>query len=290
MTEPTRDELKCRLAGAQVAEEHAVRCLIVAELDECMVGIRADCDQAEAALEEAVEALVDPLAQLAVIEEKITAAERKSSDLRQRIDQLADDDDDDDAPDRLAAARMHLAEWEARVTRLRSKRDFAESGFQPLFEARTRTETWVKALNGAKREFAKGMVDPFGPFGQQTEAYKTYRMPQLFPLLLLRDRESREWDKAMEELEFLVDRLGYKLMFDAEKAAQAMRSEMADAAASELAPAPSAGDIMAMDVAGIVNAALQNSPSRIDDHRNTPPVPRNAPVRDYMQLPGRGAR
>ena len=97
------------------------------------------------------------------------------------------------------------------------------------------------------------MVDPFGPLGQQTEAYEAYRLPQLFPVLLLRDRESREWDRAMEELEFLVERLGFNLVFDAAKAAAAMRSEMADAASAELAPAPYAQDVMAADPAKFAN-------------------------------------
>ena len=283
MSETAKDKLEKQIAGARAAEERAVMGLIQLELDGRTAGIHAAHDQARAALEDAEAALVEPLAQLAQLEVKIVAAEGKCSDLRQRIDQLAADDDDEDAPDNLAAARMQLAEREARVTRLHSKRDFAESGFRPLFEVRDHAVAWVKVYRGAKAEVAEGMADPFGPLGQQTQAYEAYRMPSLFPVLLLHDRESREWDKAVEELEFLVGRLGFKLVYDAERAAQALRAEMADAADAELAPSPNAADIMAADVVKLINETTP--PSRIEDHRNTP-----APPRDYMQVPGRGAR
>jgi len=285
VTESARGKLKRQIAGAQAAEERAVMGLIQLELDERTAGLQAAHDQANAALEAAEAALVDPVAQLAMLEEKIGAAEEKCSGLRQQVSELAGDDDDDDAPDKLAAARMHLAEWEARVNRLRSKRDFAESGFQPLFEARTHAAEWVKVYKGAKLEVADAMTDPFGPVGQSTDAYEAYRMPCLFPLLLLRDQESQEWDKAVQELEFLVRRLGYKLVFDAElaaaQAAQALRdSGMADA--SQYAePIPSAQDVLTADAYKIRNESLP--PSRIDDYR-TPAVPRTLPERDYMDV------
>ena len=87
----------------------------------------------------------------------------------------------------------------------------------------------------------------------------------------------------MEELEFLVERLGFNLVFDAAKAAAAMRSEMADAASAELAPAPNAQEVMAADLVKLTNDSAP--PSRIDDYRHPGP-----PRRDWMQLPGRGAR
>ena len=123
-----RDKLIQRLADAQQVQETVTMGLIQRELDERAAGLQAAYDQAKAALEEAEAALVDPLAQLAMLEEKMVAAEGKCSDLRSRW-AGSPTRTTTTAPDKLAAAKMQLAEWEARVTRLRSKRDFANLVF-----------------------------------------------------------------------------------------------------------------------------------------------------------------
>lgn len=284
-----RDKLLQRLADAQQVQEEATMGLIQLELDERTAGLDAAHDQAKAALEEAKAALVEPLAQLAMLEEKILVAERKCSDLRQQVDRLADDDDDDTAPDKLAAARMQLAEWEARVTRLRSKRDFCESGFQPLFEARKCAEEWVKVYRGLLHKVGKAFLDPFGELGQETTAYQSFRMLHLNHILLKNDRGDPEWPMALAELRELCLRSGYRtegdLPTDAEQAARALEmSGMANAADTPPAPAPNMVDVMAQTNVEVTNMALQKSPSRIEDHRNTPPVPRGLPERDFMNV------
>jgi len=49
--------------------------------------------------------------------------------------------------------------------------------------------------------------------------------------------------------------------------------------------APNAAEVMAMDTAKVVNAALDASPSKIEDYRSAPAVPRNARVESHRQVP-----
>ncbi len=132
------------------------------------------------------------------------------------------------------------------------------------------------------------MLDPFGELGQQTKAYESFRMLHLNHVPLRNDREDPEWPMALAELRELCMRSGYRttdLPTDAELAARALQmSGMADALATPPDPVPSAAEVMAMDKAVVVNAALQSSPSRIDDFRRPAP-PRTVPERDYLQVP-----
>ena len=248
-------------------------------------GLQAAHDQANAALEAAEAALVDPVAQLAMLEEKIGAAEEKCSGLRQQISELAGDDDDDDAPDKLAAARMHLAEWEARVNRLRSKRDFAESGFQPLFEARTHAAEWVKVYKGAKLEVAEAMTDPSARSVSRLTHMRHTGCRVFFPFCCCGTGSRRNGIRPYRSLNSSCggwDTSSFSTPeLAAAQAAQALRdSGMADA--SQYAePVPSAQDVLTADAYKIRNESLP--PSRIDDYR-TPAVPRNVPERDYMDV------
>lgn len=284
MTEASpHDKLLRRWKANQDEAAILAMAFIQLELDERTTGLEANYDQAKAARDERVEALREPRAQLAALDEKITVTEQKCSGLREEIGRLADDDDGDDVPDKLAAAKMQLAEWEARVTRLRSKRDFARSGFQPLFEALARAEDWVKLYRGAKYEVAAGIADPFGPLGRGTEAYGMYRAPQLGPVLLQRDEASREWKQALEQLRIWCTYSGH---LEPEPDPLRRTPEvMADAAAT-FDPGPNAQEILAVDKARMENLALENIPSHVDDYRNPrTAVPRMASGRDYMQVP-----
>jgi hypothetical protein len=285
VTQPTRDELLQRLAGAQAETEAVTMALIYLELDELLTGLSATEDQAAAGLRQAVEALEVPLARLAAMDQEITRAEGRCVEWSER---LSDAD-----PDKRAEARNHYDEWSAEVGTLRAARDECERGFRPLFEDRERCRDELRIMQGGKRVLVAAMLDPFGPLGQQTKAYETYRMPQIVvPVLLARDLESREWDKAAAEFDELAMRSGLRtdhLPSEAEQVARALAEPLADAS-QYVEPVPSGQDVIAADKAQFANSALQNSPSRIDDYRNTPAVPRNLPERDWMKLPGRGAR
>lgn len=290
MSQPTRDELLKRLADAQAEQEAVTMALIVTELDNIYSGL-GEAEEAQAGrLGAAIDALGEPLSQLTGVDAKIAAAQDRCAGLRQELARLDGDDDDDDAPGKMAAAKMHLAEWEARVTRLRSKRDFADSGFQPLYEQRDSARKALGVVQAAKRRVLAAMLDPFGdPLAQQTEAYTSFRAPMLGPVLLQRDLESPEWDQALEQLREWCRRSGYRtddLPSEAEQIARALAAPMADALATPPDPVPSGQDILAMDAAKMVNDSLP--PSVIEDHRNTPPVPRNLRVESWRQVPTLG--
>ena len=290
MTQPTRDELIERLAAAHAETEAVIMGLIVLELDETLSGLSAAEDQAATALREAIETLAEPFAQLAAVDGKIAAAEGKCSDLRCKLARLEDADDDDRAPDKRATARMQLAEWEAEVTRLRSKRDYAESGFQPLYEQRDNARKWLVTVQGGKRVILGAMLDPFGSsLAQGTGAYEAFRAPMLGPVLLRHDVDSPEWDQAVEQLREWCKRSGYRtddLPSEGEQMARAMTSMMPDGSAAMADAGPSAADVMAQMTVDAANKSMV--PDYIEDRRGAHLAPA-PPARSYMD-PGPGIR
>ncbi len=279
MSQPTRDELIERLARAEAEREAVTMGLIVLELDELYRGLEEGEQAAAERLSAAVDALSEPLGQLAAIDEDIAEAEAERAGWQAQMT-------DETPRDKRARARIHHAECEADISRFRQKREWAEGQFQPLYEERDRCKKMLAVVQGAKRTVLAAMLDPFGsPLAQETGAYTSFRMPQLVPVLLRNDRESPEWDMAVAELEELCLRSAWRsdsLPSNAEQAARAMTSAMADAS-TVVAPAPSASEVMLVDAIKLRNETAPAS--KIEDHRNTPPPPR-----DYMQLPGRGAR
>jgi hypothetical protein len=280
VTQPTRDELLQRLADAQAETEAVTMALVFLELDEILTGLNASEDQCAAGLREAVAALEEPLARLAGMDAGIAAAEGRCVEWSQ---QLADKD-----PDRRATARSHFTEWSAEIDRLRADRDEAERGYRPLFEERERLRSNLRILQSAQLTVAAGMLDPFGSLGQQTRAYETYRMPYLSHVLLRNDREDPEWPMAIAEMSELAMRSGWRsdgLPTDADLAARALEmSGMANAMNTPPDPVPNGQEVLAVDKATFTNAALQNSPSKIEDFRTAPAPPRNAVVESYRQV------
>jgi len=272
-----------QLADAYAEQESTTMALIWTELGEIYIGLAAAEDQAAAALRDACKALEGPEADLAAIDGKISAAQEKCSELRQEIARLEADDDREDAPDKAAAAKMQLAEWEARVTRLRSKRDFAEPSFRPRYDQRDDARTRLRIVGAAKHRVMLAQLNPFGDeLAQATDAYISLRMPQLLPLLLRHDTGSPEWPRAVEEFTELAKRSGLRtddLPSEGEAMAQAMTALMPDAAQAMADLAPNAADVMAQTVAEVTNKNL--TPDYVDDYR-TPAVPRIA--RDYMRV------
>jgi hypothetical protein len=281
VAETARDKLIRRLAEAQREQEEATMGLIQLELDETLTGLAAAEDQAATALRAATGALAAPLARLAEMDAGIAAAEGRCVEWSR---QLADAD-----PDKRAQARAHFDEWSAEIDKLRAGRDEAERGYRPLFEEREQARKNLGVMQGGRRVLAAGMLDPFGALGQQTRAYEAFRQLYLNHVLLRNDREDPEWDMALAELRELCMRSGYRttdLPTDAELAARALEaSGMASAAVTPPDPVPSGQEVIALDKAGVLNAALERSPSMIEDYRNTPPVPRNARVAEYRQVP-----
>jgi hypothetical protein len=285
MTQPTKDELLKRLADARAEQEGCTAALIWLELDELQTALSAHEDQAAAKLRETVGALADPQAGLDAVDTEIASADAKRAGLAGQLD----DDDDDADPDALALVRLRLQEWDRKLTRLRSKRDFAESGMQPLVEARDQSRKALADIQAAKKGLMWAMMNPFAsPVAQATQAYIGCRQPYLNHVLLKNDRSDPEWETAVAELEECCLRSAYRtdnLPSEAQQAARAMTAAMADTTTSPPPPAPGMADIMKQTEAEMTNMALQKSPTKIDDYRNRPPVPRNARVEEYRQVP-----
>lgn len=276
---PTRDEVMQQLADAQAGVEAATMGLIVLELDELLTGLAASEDQAAAALRAAAAALSEPDARLAAMDAEIIAAEGTCVEWSGK---LSDPD-----PDKRAVARSHFTEWSAEVDALRARRDAAERDYRPLVEEQGQRRTALAVLQSAKRAVYGAMLAPFGSeLAQATAAYAAFRMPQLVPVLLRRDLDSPEWDKAAAEFDQVAMRSGLRtdhLPSEAEQIARALAAPMADALSTPPV-VPNAVEVLKQDEIVVGNMALQQQPSRIDDYRRPGP-PREVPDRPHMEVP-----
>jgi len=242
MSEPTKDDLLKRLADAGAEWDAATMGLIWLELGELLTALEAREDQAAAALREATEALTGPEAGLAAIDEETAATDRE------RLARLASAEDLSLDADKRGLARAQLGEWEADLTRLRQKRDWAEAAMQPLVQARDQARMVLAQIQGAKRGVMWAQLNPFtSPVAQATKAYIGHRQPFLNLVLLKNDRSDPEWEAAISEVEECCLRSAYRtdhLPSEAEQMARAMTASMADATSEPPPPAPSGRDVM----------------------------------------------
>ena len=282
MSEPTKDELLGQLAQARADADAAVMCLIYLELGEVLTALDAREDQAAAALREASDALTAPQAAVDAIAAEIVKAEGRAAEWLAKLDP-------DKPADERAQARIHFAEWDADITRLCQKRDWAEAEMQPLVERRDHARKVLADLQAAKQGVIRAQLNPFGsPVAQATQAYIGYRMPYLNLILIANDRESPEWETAIAELEECCLRSAYRtdhLIGHAEQQARAMTSAMADVSTSPPPPAPSAVELGKQLEVEMENRRLANTPVHIEDYRH--PVPQRPPVqkRAFMEVP-----
>jgi hypothetical protein len=267
------------LARAMAAEEKAIKQLIVDELAEALPALERAEEDAAAVVRETCTALGMPEKQLADLDAEIERVTGKAAGWQERLSALRTED--------RVEARVRFAAWSDELDKLKEKRDQAERDLQPYYDARNKATADLGLVQGAKRGLCYAMLTPYeSPVGQGTRAYVGFRSPRLAYVLLAGDQAHPEWECAIAQLEEMCLRSAYRtdhLPSNAEQAARAITAEMADAS-SYVPPAPNAQEILAADAVKLANDFMP--PSHIDDYRNSPAPPR----RDYMQLPGRGAR
>jgi len=278
----TSEEHLADLAKAMAALEKATQQLIVDELAGAMPALDAAEDQAAAALREACTALGKPEQVLAGLEEEIGRVTGQCAGWQAKLSSLKTED--------RVEARVRFQAWSEELDGLREKRDQAERDLQPYYAARNKAMADLELVVGAKRGLVFAMFTPYeSRVGQGTAAYVAYRMPRLAYVLLAADQSHPEWECAIAQMDEMAMRSAYRtdhLPSNAEQAARAISAQMADAS-SYVPPVPNAQEVLAADAVKVFNDSLP--PSRIEDHRKPGP-PRDVPVRDWMQLPGRGAR
>ena len=279
MTEPTYGELMQQLADHEQGAVAAVAGMIYLKLGEYLTGLEAAEEQAAAALADAYAVLAGPRADLAALDKSVAAAEGKCVEWSHL---LADDD-----PDVRADGRNHYDEWSAEVSKRQARRDDAERGYRDLFETEERCKRTVRYFQLQKHSVEQQRLKPFlSDLGQATEEYTTLRRRQLGDVLLLGQRDHPEWDQAMIQLRTWCLHAGYRgegLPDPGQVNAEAMTAAMASPESSVADPVPNGQEVLAMDHAALTNAALQQSPTRIDDYRR-PGAPRTLPERDYMDV------
>ena len=267
------------LAKAMAALEKAAMQLIVDELAEALPALERAEEDAAAALREACAALGKPEQLRADLDEEIGRVTGQCADWQAKLSSLAVED--------RVEARVRFQAWSDELGKLKEKRDQAERDLQPYYDARNKASADLELVQGATRGLFYAMLNPYeSKVGQGTKAYVAYRMPRLAFVLLSGDPGHPEWDCAIAQMDEFAMRSAYRtdhLPSNAEQEARAIAAQMADAS-SYVPPALNAREVMAADALKVFNDS--QPPSRIDDYRNTPRPPR----RDYMQLPGRGAR
>jgi hypothetical protein len=268
MTQPTKDELLQRLADAQQEQESVTAALIWLELDELRSSLGGSEARAAERLRAAHDALEAPLGAIAAIDRDIAQAEGRCVEWQAKLEGAG--------PDQRAQARIHFQEWDAEVTSLRAKRDQAEAMAQPVSAEHDQARKALEVVQAAKTRVLAAMLNPFGDeLAQATEAYKSIRMTQLVPVLLRGDRSSAEWDMAVSELAEL-QRITENPRWVPEV--------MASAAETPPDPAPSMGEVLALDKAVMENMTLQQQANVVEDHRRPGP-PRQVPERPFMEVP-----
>ena len=280
---PPREVLLARLFDAMEAETEAVMGLVKHDLAPRLPELEAAKDKAEAAVEVAENAVEE-------LEAEARAVEAEVRECAGKMTELAGSLADPDLHLRVESRRWY-AEYERERDELQKKLDFAQLALQPLYHARQEARNAYERADAEVRMLMLQLTFfPFGPDGQETDSYKLWRRDRgsLFPLLLNWEQGSPEWAAAMESLRMACLATGYRgedLPDKALEAAMAMKNAMPDGVNMPLEPVPSGREVVAMDKAGIADAALQNSPSRIEDYRSAPAVPRNVRVADYRQVP-----
>lgn len=272
MTDAGREHL-ADWAKALAALEKATMQLIIDELAELMPGLKATEDQAAAALREACTALGKPEQLLADLDAEVGRVTGQCAEWQGKLSSLR-------AEDRVEA-RVRFQAWSDELDKLKAQRDQAERDLEPYYAARNKARADLELVNGALRGLAYAMAMPYeSRVGQATKAYINHRQPRLTYVLLAGDRSHPEWECAVTELE----ELQRVVEQTPAEAAAMMTAAMADASAT-IDPGPNAADIMAQTDAEMANLALQKSPTRIDDYRSGPAVPRNERVESYRQVP-----
>lgn len=271
------DPLVSLQARLDATEDHFIQQAIVDELTLSLRAATRRVQDADAAHREACAALGKPEQVLAELDEEIERVTGQAAEWGGKLSSLRTED--------RVEARVRFQAWNDELDKLKEKRDQAERDLQPYFDARNKAEADLEQAKGAELSLGYAMVTPYeSRVAQGTRAYITLRQPRLGYVLLAGDQSHREWEPAVAQLEEWCLSSAFRtdhLVGNAEAMAAAMTAEMADAS-DVVAPAPSAQEVMAADAYKVQNELMP--PSRIDDYRGArPPVPRTAPVRDYME-------
>jgi hypothetical protein len=257
--------------------------LIIDELCGLLPVLQAGEALAEQALNAAESAIAEPKAAITELDSQIAQAQAERA-------KWAADLDSPQIKVRVPA-RGWVSELDLELAELQRKRDSAESGLQPLYDARNKCRSHYELAAKAVTAMAEAMLTPFAGMGQGTDAYVGYRQPHLNEVILTGNRDHPEWETAIAELQELCIVSGYRtteLPDDTEHYRQFWDKIKNDANTPE--PVPTGQDIHNELMATAENARLAETgkrvANRIDDYRSPAnPRPRNETVPDYMKIP-----
>jgi hypothetical protein len=251
--------------------------LIIDELNGFMPKLTDAVEQAEKALQEAEDALAKPAGVIAGLDEQIAEAEKERAHWAQDLESPS--------IGTRVPARGWVMELDAELVSLRQKKEFAESGLQPLYDVRNKCSNDLELAKGARMGLACAMLTPYAGFAQGTQAYVGHRQPYINHVILSGDHDDPEWDTAVAELAELCLLAGFT-KDDMPDRAQDYR-KFWDDIKNEHAPEPApsgrevAESIHSAFEVNMQNKWLEESPS-VMERRD---IPRNDRVPSYMRTP-----
>ena len=203
LEKPVADPVKLgRLASALTSVNQQIRAMIRDELKEMIT--EAEDTEAKAAqrLRDASGALKGPQDAIRDIEGEIARANAELSQWRGKLDS-------EDIGERVAA-RNWIGEWEAEVASLAQKKTRLDNDMMPLVNEHAEAK---KELGQATAELSllrTNIAEPYYYRGQEAKAYLFRIRYGLADILMTGNRAHPEWGKAIEQLEFLCIRTGYR--------------------------------------------------------------------------------
>ena len=232
----TEDNLHTAIFVNMTEHDELVKALIGVELKTVLPVFLAHVNEKASAFRDAIAALEKPAKALAEIEQQITAAEGKCSQISL---QLAIDDVEE-----RARTRMRFNEWDAELTALSKRRDWLESELAGLQHERNIAEELADKALGGLLNLASAIADPFThPMGQGTAGYIRFRMPQTWQLIVAGERDHPEYELALVQLRQVARIAGYKLVEDDFGATARMWDAYTDAKREEQTLQPSGADV-----------------------------------------------
>lgn len=259
-------------------------------------------ETAAADLQEAVAALQKPEAALSELEREIARAEGETREWESQAHS-------DDISARVAA-KAWFAEWNAELITLTGKQDQAERDLAPLRQARDQAKNRLYWAGRERENIELNVSDPKFAYighGPDTDCFRWWLTFFSGRTLQFGQRDEpgiesgRLHEKALEYLEFLCARTGYRTDQLSQRDAESIRKYWDDlySSANQPGPVPSGGDVIAaIHAEGMNSAQVRREQGAMDrtiteDHRKPDPVKqvqRLREVRGFLGvLAGRGA-
>ncbi len=260
ITSEQKEHLEAMLAAIAEVAKHR-DWLIADELRGRLPEFEEAEAKAAARVRELWEALKEPEAELARLNEDIAQAEGEAGEYHKRLD----------AADKIServAARAWWLEWSAQLDSLNEKKAILERELEPVREAYEKAKTDADDARVKREAFELNVAIPLFGLGQGTNAFRAWHleMGAFIPVLLSMDRGHFLWDAGYKFLDVVCLRSGYRtdhLPTDAENIKRSIENYAASKQKADVAP--SGQEVMRADALRIQQ--MLETKTHVEDYR-----------------------